>query len=71
VVVWSSDPLLLWDVRRENDLDIMPIKGVNSNQNLRKNAIILDGQQRVSSLYYAIKAPDFALAGDNKGQHIE
>ncbi len=61
--------LLLWDVRKENDLDIMPINGVNPNQNLSKNAIVLDGQQRISSLYYAIKAPNFALTGDVKGQY--
>jgi uncharacterized protein with ParB-like and HNH nuclease domain len=47
----------------------MPINGVNPNQNLSKNAIVLDGQQRISSLYYAIKAPNFALTGDNKGQY--
>jgi len=27
--------------------------------------IILDGQQRITSLYYALKAPDFALRGSN------
>jgi hypothetical protein len=63
--------LLLWDVRRETELDIMPINGVNPNQNLIKNAIVLDGQQRITSLYYAIKAPtsNFAFTGDSKGQH--
>jgi hypothetical protein len=58
--------LLLWDVRKETELEIMPVNGVNPNENLRKNAIVLDGQQRITSLYYAIKAPNFSLAGDSK-----
>lgn len=58
--------LLLWDVRREQELDVMAIYGVDSKTDLRKNSIILDGQQRITSLYYAIKSPDFSLSGDNK-----
>ena len=59
---------LVWDVRTEIELDIMPVSGVNPSEHLKKNAIVLDGQQRITSLYYAIKAPDFTLAGDRKGQ---
>jgi hypothetical protein len=58
---------LLWDT--EIELDIMPVSGVNPPEYLKRNAIVLDGQQRITSLYYAIKAPDFTLAGDRRGQH--
>lgn len=57
--------LLLWDVRKESELDVEAIKGV-TNKELRKNSIILDGQQRVTSLYYAIKNPNFSLKGSSK-----
>ena len=60
---------LLWDIRRETELDVMPINGINENQNLKKNAIVLDGQQRITSLYYAIKSPNFSLAGDVRGKN--
>jgi len=60
--------LLLWDVRKETELDVMPINGVNPDQDLKKNAIVLDGQQRITSLYYAIKAPGITLSGDIKGR---
>ena len=59
--------LLLWDVRKETELDIMPIDGVIDKKNLIKNAIVLDGQQRITALYYAIKAPN--NASNNKGQN--
>lgn len=58
--------LLLWDVRREQELDVMAIYGVDNKTNLIKNSIILDGQQRITSLYYAIKSSDYSLSGDNK-----
>lgn len=59
---------LLWDIRKETELDTMPINGVEDSQSYVNNAIVLDGQQRITSLYYATKAPDFPLAGDSKGQ---
>jgi hypothetical protein len=44
----------------------MPIKGVVDGKGQQKtDAIILDGQQRITSLYYAIKSPDFPLKGSN------
>ena len=58
--------LLLWDIRRDAELDIMPIKGVNKEKPLAKNSIVLDGQQRITSLYYAIKSPSFPLVGDKE-----
>jgi hypothetical protein len=56
--------LLLWDIRKDNEFDTMPIEGVPEYQSFKKNAIILDGQQRITSLYYAIRAPNYALSGD-------
>jgi uncharacterized protein with ParB-like and HNH nuclease domain len=56
--------LLFWDVAKELQLDIMPIKGSEVKKNeLDPSLIILDGQQRITSLYYAIKAPGFHLQG--------
>lgn len=53
---------LLWDTEREPELDVMPIKGINKDKgDIRPEAIILDGQQRITSLYYAIKAPCYNL----------
>jgi uncharacterized protein with ParB-like and HNH nuclease domain len=54
--------LLFWDLSKEPQLDIMPIKGVTLDKDdIRPNLIILDGQQRITSLYYAIKSPNFSL----------
>ena len=60
--------LLLWDARKGAELDVIPVSGVNENQNLIKNSIVLDGQQRITSLYYAIMSPDISLIGDSKKQ---
>lgn len=58
---------LLWDVEKEPQLDTIWIKGVElSNEDVRISSIILDGQQRITSLYYAIKAPSFPLKGSDK-----
>jgi len=55
---------LLWETNRNPELGIQPILGVQkSKEELSPLAIILDGQQRMTSLYYAIKAPKFALRG--------
>lgn len=55
---------LLWDIDRgrESGIGVMPIQGVSGKANY-SSEIILDGQQRITSLYYAIKSPDFALEG--------
>jgi uncharacterized protein with ParB-like and HNH nuclease domain len=54
--------LLFWDIARGPQLDIIPIKGVDIRKDeLDPSLIILDGQQRITSLYYAVKAPNFAL----------
>lgn len=55
---------LLWDTDKNPELGIQPILGVaKSEEDLRPESIILDGQQRITSLYYAIKAPKFVLRG--------
>jgi uncharacterized protein with ParB-like and HNH nuclease domain len=54
--------LLFWDIAKEPQLDIIPIKDVDIRKDeLDPSLIILDGQQRITSLYYAVKAPNFAL----------
>ncbi len=53
---------LLWDTDRDPELGIQPILGVIKNEDeLKPDSIILDGQQRITSLYYAIKSPKFPL----------
>lgn len=48
--------LLLWDVDREIPLKLIPIHGVKQpDDDVRTDMIILDGQQRITSLYYAIR----------------
>ncbi|MFH1367939.1 MAG: DUF262 domain-containing protein [Elusimicrobiota bacterium] len=55
---------LMWDTDRSPELGIQPILGVNKNEeDLRPESIILDGQQRITSLYYAIKSPKINLKG--------
>ncbi|MBI4154733.1 DUF262 domain-containing protein [Candidatus Woesearchaeota archaeon] len=58
---------LLWDTERSPELGIQPILGViKTEEELKPEAIILDGQQRITSLYYAIKAPKFSLRGSKE-----
>ena len=55
---------LLWETDRNPELGIQPILGVVKNEDdLKPESIILDGQQRITSLYYAIKSPKFPLRG--------
>jgi len=55
---------LLWETDRNPELGIQPILGVIKNEDdLKPESIILDGQQRITSLYYAIKSPKFPLKG--------
>jgi hypothetical protein len=44
--------LLLWDVKDENALDVMPVYGAEADKNTKKIAIVLD-RQIFSSLYYS------------------
>lgn len=51
---------LMWDVGKEPPLSINPILGSKPPENARAYSIILDGQQRMTSLYYAIKIPSIS-----------
>ena len=58
---------LLWETDRSPELGIQPILGVvKTKEELKPDSIILDGQQRITSLYYVIKAPDFPLKGSKE-----
>jgi hypothetical protein len=46
---------LMWENEAKPQLKIMPIEGVSVNDDMRTDMIILDGQQRITSLYYAIR----------------
>ena len=50
--------LLLWEIENDVPIATFPIFGVK-NKIDKKEAIILDGKQRITSLYYAIKAPEY------------
>lgn len=55
---------LLWGTDKNPELGIQPILGVTkSEDDIKPDSIILDGQQRITSLHYAVKAPRFALRG--------
>ena len=59
---------LLWEASERSPLSLIEIEG--SSNNLRNiEYIILDGQQRCTALYYAIKSPDFALRGTSKNSY--
>lgn len=59
--------LLLWDVSKDPPLDFMVINGVNlRKEESNPDSLILDGQQRVTSIYYAVNAPKFPLRGAGK-----
>jgi len=66
--------LLLWMVKNNdehNKLGKMAIEGVSiRKEDLKTNEIILDGQQRITSLYYAIKSPDFSLSKEFTSQRM-
>lgn len=57
---------LLWETGKNPELGIQCILGVAQEEELRPEAIVLDGQQRITSLYYAIKAPLFPLRGSKQ-----
>jgi len=48
---------LLWDIKGEPELDVIPIKSVKIKPG-SPESIILDGQQRITSLHYAIETSD-------------
>lgn len=46
---------LLWENEGKPRLKTMPIEGVDADEDVKIDMIILDGQQRITSLYYAIR----------------
>ncbi len=59
---------LLWESDEQAPLELIAIQG-SSNSLSRTDFIILDGQQRCTALYYAIKSPDFPLKGTSKNSY--
>lgn len=55
---------LLWEAPDISSLMIEPIQGVHTEHPVEY--IILDGQQRMTALLYAIKTPNFSLKGSGK-----
>jgi hypothetical protein len=55
---------LMWETREQSKLGTIPILGVHSqNINIKPDNIILDGQQRITSIYYGVKAPNITIKG--------
>lgn len=49
---------LFWRTNHRSELDMIPVFGTNINkEELNPRNIILDGQQRISSIYYVVKSP--------------
>lgn len=60
---------LLWESKGDIELDVISIKGVDAKIE-NPEAIILDGQQRITSLNYAVSAPDFSLRWTTKPSYF-
>lgn len=62
--------LLLWETNNTNisALDCKNIQGYN-DENINSSTIVLDGQQRLTSLYYAFYNPKFSLKA--RKSHVE
>ena len=56
--------LLLWEVKGKEELGVIPVTGIEPKKSLQKDKIVLDGQQRITSLNYVIRAPNFSLEGE-------
>ena len=58
---------LLWEAKNDPDVGTEHITGViGDNTNARTNYVILDGQQRITAIYYAITSHDFNLKRDTR-----
>jgi len=58
---------LLWETSENLEVGVQPINGVSEDiTHFKSDSIILDGQQRITSLYYAIKAPSFNIKYSKK-----
>lgn len=56
---YYTGAFLLWYAGREPQVKVQAIKGVTKTEDqYKKDSVILDGQQRITSLYYAIAAPN-------------
>jgi len=49
---------LLWEAGREPEVKVQAVKGVGKSKDFKSDSVILDGQQRITSLFYAISAPN-------------
>jgi hypothetical protein len=54
--------LLFWANNKQLDMENKPVYGTGTSQEkFNPRYVVLDGQQRISSLYYAMRAPDVRL----------
>jgi len=53
---------LFWRTNKRAELDMIPVFGTKiKREELNPRDLILDGQQRISSIYYVVKSPDEPL----------
>lgn len=50
--------LLLWDPDKDEKMDVIPVHGVEEKSVGNNYYVVLDGQQRITSLNYVINPPD-------------
>ena len=55
---YYAGSFLLWHAGGEPQVGVQPIKGISKTSDLKSDLIILDGQQRITSLFYGISAPN-------------
>jgi hypothetical protein len=62
--------LLFWE---PSDVSIgtNAVTGVDKKDNLVNNQIILDGQQRITSIYYALRSPEKGISGEKVFFYID
>ena len=61
--------LLLWDVKGKEELGVIGVQGVEQKK-IKCDKIVLDGQQRITSLNYAIHAPKFNLEKEDSPSYF-
>ena len=58
-------PIIFWETSTKR-IGTTPVRGVERKGELLDTQIIIDGQQRVSSIYYALRSPNFKLEKESE-----
>ncbi len=60
---YYTGSLLLWETGGDPKFSTEAIKGVVTTNKDRNDALILDGQQRLTSIYFGVRAPQITIKG--------